>query len=154
MAAAALIATKASADTPEAKQNRERQASLALASGPKPVLAEFVPKLLAPDAPAAIRRRVEELAARATAQGIADALRGMALRPDSTPDLPGWTAPTLVIAGERDQLIPRAELEKLAQGIPGARMELIAGAGHLPFLEAPSVVAPLLTAHLQAGLRA
>ncbi|HZX96166.1 MAG TPA: alpha/beta hydrolase [Myxococcales bacterium] len=154
MAAAALIATKASADTPEAKQNRERQASLALASGPKPVLAEFVPKLLAPDAPAAVRRRVEELAARATAQGIADALRGMALRPDSTPDLPGWTAPTLVIAGERDQLIPRAEMEKLAQGIPGARIEVIAGAGHLPFLESPSAVAPLLTAHLKAGPRA
>ncbi|HEX9603038.1 MAG TPA: hypothetical protein VF973_04740 [Myxococcales bacterium] len=34
--------------------------------------------------------RVRELARSATAQGIADALRGRALRPDSTPDLPRW----------------------------------------------------------------
>ncbi|HET9753438.1 MAG TPA: alpha/beta fold hydrolase, partial [Myxococcales bacterium] len=65
----------------------------------------------------------------------------------------GWTAPTLVVAGERDQLIPRSEMEKLAQGIPGARMEVIAGTGHLPFLERPAAVAPLLTAHLQVRLR-
>jgi pimeloyl-ACP methyl ester carboxylesterase len=153
MAAAALIATRASADGEEAKRNRERQAQLALEKGPAPVLAEFVPKLIAPDAPPAVRQRVEELATRATAQGIASALRGMALRPDSTGDLPAWTAPTLVIAGERDQLIARAEMEKLAQGIPGARMEVIAGAGHLPFLENPAAVAPLLVAHLQIRLR-
>jgi pimeloyl-ACP methyl ester carboxylesterase len=153
MAAAALIATRAGADGEEAKKNRERQAQVALENGPAPVLAEFVPKLLAPDAAPAVRQRVEELAARATAQGIASALRGMALRPDSTRDLPGWTVPTLVIAGERDMLIPRAEMEKLAQGIPGARMEVIAGTGHLPFLEDPGAVAPLLTAHLQVRLR-
>jgi pimeloyl-ACP methyl ester carboxylesterase len=61
--------------------------------------------------------------------------------------------PALVIAGEEDQLMPRAELEKLAKGIPKARFELIAGAGHLPFLERPRVVGPLLTAHLQIRVR-
>jgi len=150
MAAAALIATKASADTEEAKRNRERQAKSALENGPAPVLAEFVPKLVAPDAPAAVRSRVDDLASRATAQGIADALRGMAQRPDSTPDLPRWKAPTLVIAGEQDQLMPRAEMEKIAASVPGARLELIRGVGHLPFLENPRAVAPLLTAHLVA----
>ena len=153
MAAAALIATRASADGEEAKRNRERQAKLALEKGPADVLAEFVPKLIAPDAPPAVRQRVEDLATRATPQGIAGALRGMAMRPDSTGDLPRWTAPTLVIAGERDQLIPRAEMETLAQRSPGARMEVIAGAGHLPFLENPAAVAPLLVAHLQVRLR-
>lgn len=153
MAAAALIATRAGADSDEAKKNRERQAQLALEKGAAPVLAEFVPKLLSPDAAPAVRQRVDELAARATPRGIAGALRGMALRPDSTGDLPGWTVPTLVIAGERDLLIPRAEMEKLAQGIPGARIEVIAGAGHLPFLENPAAVAPLLVAHLQVRLR-
>jgi pimeloyl-ACP methyl ester carboxylesterase len=96
-----------------------------------------------------VRRRVEELAARATAQGIADALRGMALRRDSVSDLPGWKVPALVIGGEHDQLMPRTELEILATKIPKARFELLSGAGHLPFLERPSIVAPLLTAHLQ-----
>jgi pimeloyl-ACP methyl ester carboxylesterase len=151
MSAAVLIATKASADTEEARKNRERQAALALEKGAPAVVAEFLPKLLAPGAPEPVRRRVEELASRATAQGIADALRGMALRPDSTPDLPRWKAPTLAIAGEQDQLIPRAEMEKIASSVPAARLEFIEGAGHLPFLEKPRAVAPILTAHLGAA---
>ena len=147
-AAAALIATKASPDTEDAKRNRERQAKLALEKGPQAVVAEFAPKLLAPDAPAPVRDRVAALASRATGQGIADALRGMAARPDSTPDLSGWKAPTLVIAGEQDQLMPRAELEKIANSVPGAKLHVISGAGHLPFLENPRAVASLLVAHL------
>src|SRR5262249_39700699 len=54
MAAAVLISTKASADTEEAKQNRERQAKAALEKGPQSVLAEVAPKLLAPDVPAPV----------------------------------------------------------------------------------------------------
>ena len=150
MTKAVLIATKASPDTDEARKNRERQAALALVKGAQAVIAEFAPKLLAPNAAAAVRRRVEELASRATAQGIADALRGMAQRPDSTPDLPRWSAPTLVIAGEQDQLMPRAEMEKIAALVPGARLEVIPGAGHLPFLEDPKTVSQLLTAHLRS----
>jgi len=151
MSAAVLISTKASADTEQAKQNRERQAKTALEKGPQAVLAEFVPKLPAPGAPPAVRARVDDLASRATAQGIADALRGMALRPDSTPDLSRWKTPTLVIAGEQDQLIPCAEMETIARLVPGAKLETIGGTGHLPFLENPRAVAPLLTAHLVAS---
>src|SRR5260370_10511026 len=121
--AVALIATRASADTDEAKEKRERQAQAALERGPETVTSEFVPKLLGNEPPAGVRHRVEELAARATKQGIADALRGMAMRPDSTPDPPSWKAPALVIAGGQDQLIALGELEKLARGIPGAGRE-------------------------------
>jgi pimeloyl-ACP methyl ester carboxylesterase len=147
--AVALLATKASPDTEAARQNRERQAKLALQEGAQAVVAEFAPRLLAPNPPEPIRRRVEALASRATSQGIADALRGMAQRPDSLPDLPHWRAPTLIVAGEQDQLMPLAEMEAIARGVPGARLEVIAGVGHLPFLENPRAVAPLLTEHLQ-----
>src|SRR5262249_23549330 len=153
ISAVALMATKASPDTEEGKKTRERQALLALQNGPDPVLAEFVPKLLSPEPPPGVRARVDELSRRATSQGIADALRGMAARPSSLADLPGWKWPSLVIAGEQDQLMPRAELEALAKGIPGARLHVVAGAGHLPFLEKPREVAQLLTAHLQVRVR-
>ena len=153
VSAVALIATKATADSEEARKNRERQAALALSSGADPVLAEFVPKMLSRDPPPGARARVEELSRRATAQGLADALRGMAARPNSIPDLIAWKAPTLVIAGEQDQLMPRAELETLAKGVPGGRLEVIEGAGHVPFLEKPREVAQLLTAHLQVRVR-
>src|SRR5256885_1663140 len=42
---------------------------------------------------------------------------------------------------------------RIAASVPGARLHVIAGAGHLPFLEKPREVAPLLTAHLQVRVR-
>ena len=148
-----LIGTKASADLPAAKEKREEQARTALEQGAKAVVDPFVPRLLARATPEAVLRRVESLAARATAQGIADALRGMALRPDSLPDLARWRVSTLVIAGTEDALMPLADLEAMASAVPGARLEVLEGAGHLPYLDRPAEVARLLTAHLQVRVR-
>src|SRR5260221_723348 len=104
--AVALIATRASADSDEQKKNRERQANLSTTSGAAAVLPELLGKMLSADPPPGARRRLEDLAGRASSQGLADALRGMALRTDSVPDLAAWNTPTLVIAGEDDQLMP------------------------------------------------
>lgn len=43
-------------------------------------------------------------------------------------------APTLVVAGERDVIVPAARQRALADGILDARFETIAGAGHVGFL--------------------
>ncbi len=43
-------------------------------------------------------------------------------------------APTLVLAGARDAVVPLARQKALASGIPGARFERIEGAGHVGFL--------------------
>ena len=40
------------------------------------------------------------------------------------------TVPTLVLHGDQDKTVPLALGEALAAGIPGARLEVIAGAGH------------------------
>lgn len=45
-------------------------------------------------------------------------------------------APTLVLHGADDGLIPWPYAEALARGIPGAEARSIAGAGHLPMIEA------------------
>jgi len=45
--------------------------------------------------------------------------------------------PTLVVAGGDDRLTPRAHADALAKAIPGAELEVIPGAGHLPYLESP-----------------
>lgn len=42
--------------------------------------------------------------------------------------------PTLVLAGTRDVVVPPARQRALADAIPGARFETIAGAGHIGFL--------------------
>jgi len=50
-------------------------------------------------------------------------------------------APTRVLVGERDMPGFRAFAEEAAAGIPGARLEVVPGAGHLVPLERPDLVA-------------
>lgn len=45
-------------------------------------------------------------------------------------------APTLVVAGTEDRVVPPQNAEMLAAAIPNARLDLIQGAGHLVFIEA------------------
>lgn len=42
--------------------------------------------------------------------------------------------PTLILAGSRDAIVPPARQRTLAEAIPGARFELLDGAGHVGFL--------------------
>ncbi|HEY1140448.1 MAG TPA: alpha/beta fold hydrolase [Lysobacter sp.] len=52
--------------------------------------------------------------------------------------------PTLVVAASEDQLRSMEEARELAGAIPGARLEIIEGAGHLIPLEAPQALAGVL----------
>lgn len=51
------------------------------------------------------------------------------------------TTPTLVIGGSVDKLTPLSLSEFLASQIPGARLEVIEGGGHMMALEQPAAVA-------------
>lgn len=51
--------------------------------------------------------------------------------------LPEVRQPTLVLAGERDTLIPHQASQYLASRIPAARLAMIKGAAHAPFLSHP-----------------
>jgi pimeloyl-ACP methyl ester carboxylesterase len=53
-------------------------------------------------------------------------------------------APTLVVAGAADRFLPRAHHEAYAAGVPGARLEVIEGAGHMVPLERPAEFAALV----------
>jgi pimeloyl-ACP methyl ester carboxylesterase len=55
------------------------------------------------------------------------------------------SAPTLILWGARDSLLPRADQESMAVEIPGARLVIYADIGHLPVIEAPERVAADLT---------
>src|SRR5581483_6240764 len=50
-------------------------------------------------------------------------------------------APTLIIWGKQDGLTPPVYAEEFASRIPGARVELVEGAGHVPQLEQAETVA-------------
>jgi 3-oxoadipate enol-lactonase len=144
-----LMNTKAGPDTAEQREAREVGARAALANGAAAVTGLLLPKLLAPGAAGrdpALWQRVQALAAGATAQGVADALRGMGARPDATPALRDCAVPALVIAGAEDLVTPRPDMAALARALPKARFEVVAGAGHYGFLERPAEYAALLTA--------
>lgn len=59
-------------------------------------------------------------------------------------------APTLVLHGERDRLVPAAAGERLSRLLPAARYLAIPGAAHAPFLSNPGAVAAALQAHFDA----
>ncbi len=67
----------------------------------------------------------------ATARDATAALLGL----DLTAVLGRLDAPTLVIGGTNDVITPPAESRRLAELIPGARLELLPGAGHMIMLE-------------------
>ena len=54
-------------------------------------------------------------------------------------ELPSIRQPALAIAGERDKLTPPEASFYLAQALPNARVEEIAGAAHAPFLSHPQI---------------
>ena len=49
-------------------------------------------------------------------------------------------APTLLVVGDRDPLIPLAAAEATAAALPAAELSVLPGAGHLAFLERPDEV--------------
>jgi pimeloyl-ACP methyl ester carboxylesterase len=60
------------------------------------------------------------------------------------PLYPSVTIPTLIVWGEEDQWIPVDRAHRLADLIPGARLELIQAAGHLVQLDQPVALATTL----------
>jgi pimeloyl-ACP methyl ester carboxylesterase len=66
----------------------------------------------------------------------ARALHGI-LRDDVAAILSRIRAPTLVVWGERDPLIPVAYAARLREAIPGARLHVIPGAYHNPMVDRP-----------------
>lgn len=145
--------TRAGADSEEGAANRRALAARLLAEG-KGFFADGPAGLLGEEASAETRAFVRSIIADQPAEAIAAASLGMAERPDSTPDLPGIDVPTLVIAGSLDTLIPPAVTAEMAEQIPGARLQLLEGAGHLSNLERPGDFTGLLSEHLQrVGLR-
>ncbi|MDO8291711.1 MAG: alpha/beta fold hydrolase [Gallionella sp.] len=66
-------------------------------------------------------------------QSCLDILRGSDLRGL----LPEVRQPTLVLAGERDTLIPHQAAQYLASQTPNGRLVMIRGAAHAPFLSHP-----------------
>ncbi len=146
-----LAATRAGADSPEARAGRETAMGTARRAGVEAVVDSMLPKLLAPGGLETRPGLAAEVRGIMTGTPLAAMLGDlMALRDrtDSTTTLATITVPTLVVHGESDQLIPMAEAERTAGTIPGAELVRIDQAGHLPNLEQPEAFNTALGAFL------
>jgi 3-oxoadipate enol-lactonase len=66
---------------------------------------------------------------------------------DTTARLRQIDAPTLIVHGSDDQMLPVLNAHLIARRIPQARLEIIEGAGHLFFWEQPDRAAELVLEH-------
>jgi len=70
---------------------------------------------------------------------------------DTSARLNEISVPTLVIHGTEDQMLSSRNGEAIARAIPGARLELLDGVGHLFFWEEPERSAMLVREHALAS---
>ncbi len=80
--------------------------------------------------------------------GMKKAIRGVIDRPAVFDVLGLITSPTLVAVGAEDVATPLARSEALVAAIDGARLEVVAGAGHSSTIEQPDAVADLVEAFI------
>jgi pimeloyl-ACP methyl ester carboxylesterase len=96
-------------------------------------------------------RRFHDIAEqRAVALPVIMSQLGAALGHDTSARLPGVHAPTLVIHGSADEMIPVQNARVIASLIPGAQLEIFDGVGHLFFWELPERSAELVCEHALA----
>ncbi|HMO75896.1 MAG TPA: alpha/beta fold hydrolase [Sphingopyxis sp.] len=143
----ALISTLASADGPAQTARRQGYIDLVESGNFDQVVEERIP-ILFPEEKRNDERLLgiaRQMAADTGADIFLAQQRAIMARIDSRPRLHEIAVPALLIWGEKDGITSRAHHDEIAEAIPGARLEVIAGAGHLPTVEAPEVVMSLLT---------
>ncbi len=141
--ALALLGTRAGADSDAAAIRRRELLALAADRGSAGVADAMMPGMLGKstrERNPGIADGIHALLESAEVPGISGALHAMLGRPDSTPTLGTITVPTVIVVGDEDVLTPVAESERMHAAIPGSRLEVISGAGHLANIERPAAV--------------
>ena len=139
----ALLNTNARPDSPESTENRRRLMALAEKDFPA-VIQALLPKLVLARHLEAVGGTLTEMALAAGKEAFLRQEKAIIGRIDSRPHLAAIRCPTLVIAARDDQLMPVEILKELADGIPGARLAIVEGSGHMASLERPDEITKLL----------
>jgi 3-oxoadipate enol-lactonase len=143
--ALALIASQAAADPPDRRQGRYETAAQVARQGMVVVADAMAPRLTT------IPSQIEPLRRLILAnppQGAIGVLKGMAERPDLTDFLSELDLPVLILTGDQDAFVPLKRSQTLAARLRHGRLVVVPGAGHLPMLESPRLVAEALSPFL------
>ncbi|WP_120633210.1 alpha/beta fold hydrolase [Ruegeria sp. EL01] len=137
-----LMATDAQADTPQIAAGREDLIVAAQAGR----LEEVMRRVVGSDALAPGPQRIpilNSLLSMAMDLGpelFVRQMRALQRRPDQQGTLRRIKVPTLLLCGSHDTLTPVRKHTFMADLIPGAVLQTIENAGHLPTLETPNIV--------------
>lgn len=133
-----LISTNADADPPEKRDGRYLLAQKMRTEGSMALADTLAPKLT--EDPLLVEK-MRRMIAMPDARGLIGASLGIAERPDRKMMLSQLNCPILVIAGEDDKLTPLSAEKGICTASQNANLIILPGAGHLPMLEQPTLVA-------------
>lgn len=132
-----LSDTRSGADSAETKLKREASAKDVLENGSEKFINDFMPKALSPMASDQIKSFLKNMLREQSTTGIASALRGMALREDTSALLSKSKLSILILTGDQDTLIPPQESQNMHALAKSSELVIIQNAGHLSSLEQP-----------------
>jgi pimeloyl-ACP methyl ester carboxylesterase len=148
----ALMDTSARPDSPEQSVQRRERVALARAQGIDAVSVSLFERSVHPSNrdSAALREILRVMGQEVGVEAFARQQEAIIGRPDSRPGLSSIRCPTLVLIGDGDELTPLPLAQEMAAGIPGGRLVIVPGAGHLSSLEQPAAVAGELVSFLES----
>lgn len=137
------------AEAPEAKPVWDDIEERARDGGSSAVTDAFASGVFSPSADASLRDGWIDRMRDAPNDATRACIRALRERPDAWELLPSIAAPALLVFGADDTLTPPDIGRRMAERMPNARCEVIAGAGHVPPVERPEVSAATIRGFLR-----
>ncbi|HVT87808.1 MAG TPA: alpha/beta hydrolase [Tepidisphaeraceae bacterium] len=147
-----LIDTRAEADPPAGRENRNRMIQTVRQHGPKAVADEMFPKMLCDETKQQqpqVAQMLRDIMESQTAEAIEHALEALRDRPDRVPDLPAIACPAQVMVGEHDVITTPAMAKTMDENIPNSHLVTVLRAGHMSPMEQPDQVTTAIRRFLE-----
>ncbi len=133
-----LSSTQAIADSPETKEKREATAIDVMENGTEKLIKDFMTKALSPNAPETTKLFLQYILEKQDNMAVASALRGMALRTDTSHLLANSSLPILIMAGEDDAIISPSQSQNMHVLAKNSKLVIFPHTGHLASMEQPN----------------
>ena len=141
LAGFSLIHSTAHPDSEEAKEGRDLSIEKVESEGVSPFIDSLIPKLFAPENLKTHSKQIEkakEIGYQTSQEGAIGMLRAMRNRPDRNHVIKNSQLRSLLIAGDKDQVIPSEKTFSVRKDT--VSQALIKGAGHMSMMEKPDVL--------------
>ncbi|MDO8611922.1 MAG: alpha/beta fold hydrolase [Dehalococcoidia bacterium] len=146
-----ILDASAEEELPERRPLYEQLAATAKAQGPQTVADPVAGFMFSrgfvqsqPEKVEAYKRGFEGM----DMEGLERATQAVTRRTNVLDRIPQITVPALVLVGSEDIATTPDKAQRIAEGIPGARLETVAGSGHMTPVEQPERISDLLSAFL------